>query len=415
MQHNGSSCRPHGTKNLRLGFKFESRRISIDVKNPGRYNECSLQLFQGVTDLLRVLFLFNAVPARLRQGPYSDCLTWETVRRIYRALLEGGTEVYPLNLRSRRQLEQVLARLPEPHLGFVLAEGFLDEPHTLYDGSGAASVRLLLKHYGIPASHSPVETMEVCRYKNLTYEVLEKYGFPIPRHILLEPGRGVLDNQLARVREELDFPLFVKPNGGGNSIGIDNNSLVYNYQQLEYKVLSLLATLGNLPILVEEYLPGQEVTIGILGQSPSYVLPPLVFLNRIIRTTAVKWEENEAVTILAGDECYTSLASMAARVFARLGARDALRLDLRADAQGNFYTIDVNGTPSLSPTSSLTAMAASLGLNFSQLINFILYQSLLNYGFLPGTKLQDLVAPVLGVLAPYKWECETLLGAVRTA
>lgn len=368
-----------------------------------------------MTDLLRILFLFNAVPARWRQGPYSDCLTWETVRQIYRALLEGGTEVYPLNLRSRRQLERALVRLPEPHLAFVLAEGFLDEPHTLYDGSGAASVRLLLKHYGIPASHSSVETMEVCRHKNLTYEVLEKYGFPAPRHILLEPGRGDLDSQLARVVAELEFPLFVKPNGGGNSIGIDVDSLVCDYEQLRGKVSFLLDTLGHLPILVEEYLPGQEVTIGVLGQSPSYVLPPLVFLSGRIRTTAVKREPNEAVTILAGDERYISLASMAARVFARLGARDALRLDLRADAQGNFYIIDVNGTPSLSPTSSLTAMAASLGLNFSQLINFILYQSLLSYGFLPGIKLQDLVAPVLGVLSPYKWEYGCLFNAAYTA
>ncbi|MGB9662034.1 MAG: D-alanine--D-alanine ligase family protein [Moorellaceae bacterium] len=354
--------------------------------------------------MLHILFLFNAVPARAREGIYSDCLTWDTVRQIYQALAAGGNKIYPLNLRRPSQLEQALLRLPKLHLAFVLAEGFLDEPHTLYDGSGAAAVRKLLNYYDVPASHSPVETMEICRNKSLTYRVLQKYGFPVPRHRLVDPGKGDSDTQLARAVAALGFPLFVKPNGGGNSIGIDADSLVGNYEQLQRKVEALTQNLGPLPILVEEYLSGQELTIGVLGQSPSYVLPPLVFTGRKIRTMTIKREENEAVSLTAADERYIYLGRLAAQVFSRLGARDALRLDLRADSQGRFYVIDVNGTPSLNPTSSLTAMALSLGLTYTQLINFVLYQSLLNYGFLPGNRLQDLVAPVVEALRPYSWE-----------
>jgi len=364
--------------------------------------------------VLRILFLFNAVAAKDRQGAYSDCLSWDVARLIYKALLESGHKVFPLNLLSPQQLNKYLARIPLPHLAFVLAEGFLEEPRTLYDGTGAAAVRALLRHYGIPSSHSPVGVMEICRHKSLTYEVLASHSFPIPRYVLVKLDQDNWVEKLEEAIERIGFPLFVKPNGGGNSLGIDEDSLSFNYQDLKRKVLSLKQTLGEVPILVEEYLPGQEVTVGIIGQSPCYVLPPLAFLESQIRTISVKKGKAQYSPILAGEELYHYLADLAGRVFSCLGARDALRLDLRAGSQGNFYIIDVNGTPSLNPTSSLMAMGASIGLKFTQLINFLLYQALLNYGLPPGARLEEMVAQVLKQLYPYRWEGERILAEACT-
>lgn len=353
--------------------------------------------------LLRVLFIFNALPAKALQGSYSDCLSWETVRLIYPALLESGNEIYLLNLQSRSQLDKTLARIPTPHLAFVLAEGFLEEPCSLYDGSGAAAVRTLLQNCGIPASHSPADVMDICRHKNLTYESLAKAGLPVTRHVLLDPAKNCITSHLDKEVSLLGFPLFVKPNGGGNSIGIDSRSLVCDRQQLENKILHLRQTLGDLPILIEEYLPGQEYTVAALGEEPYYILPPLAFLTRKIRNTAIKKSFNEANIIFAEDERYSYLSYIAGQVFCHLGAKTALRIDMRANAAGNLCIIDVNGTPSLSPTSSLTTMARSLGLSYRQLIQFILYQSLLNVGVLPNSKLQDLVEPFLDLLSPYRF------------
>ncbi|WP_258360424.1 D-alanine--D-alanine ligase family protein [Moorella sulfitireducens] len=359
--------------------------------------------------MLRILFLFNAVPARERRGPYSDCFSWEIARQVYRALLEGGNEVYPVNVRSRHQLEKSLSRLPAPNMAFVLAEGFLDDPPTLYDGSGAAAVRLLLQKYGIPASHSPAVTMELCRHKNLTYQVLQQHGLPVPPHRLLEPARGSLRQQMDLAVAELGFPLFVKPNGGGNSIGISEASVVFDFAHLECQVKTLRDTLGELPVLVEKYLPGQEFTVGLIGRSPCYVLPPIAFLSRGIRTFSVKSKPDTIEHIFSGDRRYHILSELAVKVLAATGARDALRIDLRSDNQGGVYIIDVNGTPSLSPTASLTAMATAAGLRYGQFVNFILYQSLLEYGLIPGGKLQELVAPALGLLQPYCRETQPLL------
>ncbi|NLW07425.1 MAG: hypothetical protein GX039_05540 [Clostridia bacterium] len=366
--------------------------------------------------MLRILFLFNAVPDQALQGPYSDCLSWKTVRLIYRALLETGNKIYPLNLHSRRQLDKALARMPTLDLAFVVAEGFLEEPCSLYDGSGAATVRMLLQEYGFAASHSTAATMNVCRHKNLTYEVLAKNGLPVTRHILLDPSREDTESQLAQAIAMIGFPLFVKPNGGGNSIGIDAESLVYDHYQLERKILQLRQTLGDLPILVEEYLPGQEFTVAALGQAPPYVLPPLAFISRKIRSTVIKRETTEFPTcIFADDERYPYLSYIARQVFFHLGARTALRIDIRANAAGKLCIIDVNGTPSLNPASSLMTMASSLGLNYNQMIYFVLHQSLLDYNILPNCQLQKLVAPVLDLLSPYqlpdKKDANTLITA----
>ncbi len=351
--------------------------------------------------MLRILFLFNAVPARERRGPYSDCLSWDTIHMIYRALLEGGNEVFPVNVHSRWQLEKTLGRLPNPHLAFTLAEGYLDEPTSLYDGSGAAAVRHFLQGHDIPASHSSVAAMEICRHKHLTYRVLQQAGLPVPPHRLVVPPRESLPQQLDGIIEEIGFPMFVKPDGGGNSIGIGPDSVVFSLAQLEHRVRMLQNTLGELPVLVEKYLPGQEYTVGLIGCAPGYVLPALGFLSREVRTTAVKGLSNETEFIFPEDSLYYFLAALAGKILAVIGGKDALRVDLRAGSEGELYIIDVNGTPSLSPRASLTTMATAAGLNYNQFVNLILYQSLLEYGLAPGGKLQDLIAPVLMLLDPY--------------
>ncbi|MDN5346556.1 MAG: D-alanine-D-alanine ligase [Clostridia bacterium] len=358
----------------------------------------------------RILFLFNALPPSKRSGVFSECLSWHTVRRIYRALLEGQNEVYTLNLRSPEQLAGALKRLPTPSLAFILAEGLLEQPRTLYDGSGAALVRSLLGQYGIPCSHSPVASMEICRHKSLTYIRLASRGIPVPPHQLLDPSQTNLFAQAKKAAKELGFPLFVKPNGGGNSLGIDRDSLVPNYHQLHNKIQAILNTLGEVPVLAEQYLPGPEYTVGIIGPNPLYVLPPLAFPAGVIRSLEVKKESKTSPPAVIGlkDRHYELLGSLALKTFRAVNACDVLRIDLREDAAGNLYVIDVNGTPSLNPTASLILMAEYLNISYTQIINLILYYSLTRHGLKPSARMQELLIKPFSLLEPYGWEVENI-------
>ena len=127
----------------------------------------------------KIAFIYNWVPTAERRGVFSECTTKRTIAAVEEALSLGGYETLSINLRSRKQLEQCFRRW-RPDFAFVIAEGFLDSPATLYDGTGAALVRKTLAEMGIPSSHSPAEAMELCRHKELTYAVLSRTGVSIP-------------------------------------------------------------------------------------------------------------------------------------------------------------------------------------------------------------------------------------------
>ena len=92
---------------------------------------------------------------------------------------------------------------------------------------------------------------------------------------------------------------------------------------------------------------------------------------------------------------------IAINTFDAVGAGDAIRIDFREDELGNIYVIDVNGTPSLSLTSSLTFMASKVGLTHSQLIKLIFYESIVRYNLAPTYLLEEIISKIQARLATY--------------
>lgn len=356
-----------------------------------------------------LLFLYNAVSPEARQGPFTDCASWTTVQSLRLALRQAGYAIYPVNLHSQPQLEGILRRLPRPELAFVIAEGFLAEPASLYDGSGPARIRRLLARYNVPATHSSPLGMLRCRHKHLTYRVLARHHLPVPAHFLVRPDRPGWRQRLQETASRLQFPLFVKPNGGGNSLGISQASVVHTMAQLEERVTSLVTVLGPEPILVESYLPGREYTVGLLGNGSPFVLPVLAFpLGYPVRDTERKkreHQEREGMEVLpCSHPGYAAFHRLAKKAFAALGACDVLRLDMKEDREGRLMIIDANGTPSLAATASLPYLAQAAGLSQANLVHLLLYQALQRHGLVPSHKLLALVTEVKERLAPYGME-----------
>jgi len=298
------------------------------------------------------------------------------VAKIARALVHGGHEVVLLNVRSPVQLEEFIRSHGPFTLAFCIAEGFLALPSSLFDGSGTPWVRRILEKRGVPTTHTSVAGMEICRHKDETYQVLAANNIRVPAHFIIRPEAGSLEQQLKAIEEMMHFPLFVKPCGGGNSIGITEKSIVTNPRELEEQVYFLLEDLGELPISVETYLSGQEYTIGIIGNEEKTVLPILGFpRDEKVRSFAVKKasfaRRHEQEVIKPDDPRYWRLYKIAVDTFTAVGAQDILRIDVREDSNGIPMVIDVNGTPTLTETASLPYMAAQAGFTFTKLINFI--------------------------------------------
>ncbi|NMA55247.1 MAG: hypothetical protein GX952_04870 [Firmicutes bacterium] len=323
----------------------------------------------------KILFLYNAVPD-VRQQKYSPGLvTFSQIELLSQALTETGNQVIHLNLRRPEQLRDFIQAKGPFSIVFCIAEGFLDLPATIADGSGAAWIRRMLVDLGVEATHSTATAMEVCWHKDRTHQALKLFDIPTPEHVVIQPEPKLLEQQLEQVGQELSFPLFVKPAVGGTSVGIYEQSLVNDPQELAAQVRILLWEFKNVPILVETYLPGREYTVGVIGNREKLVPPIIAFpTDQKVRTRKVKRnrDESKLEKITAGDPLYQLLSELAINVFEAVGAQDVLRIDFREDAYNKPMVIDVNGSPALTPTASLAFMAAWAGLSYSEFVRLLL-------------------------------------------
>lgn len=354
-----------------------------------------------------ILFAFNAVPASARIGAFSECLTPQVASAIGTPLAHAGLDLVPCNLYSPRDLVQTLSAHPDIEIALVLAEGYLKFPFTLHNGTGPAHIRRMLRALGKSFSHSGPEAMTVLRHKDITYQVLSQVGIRVPFYFKVGASRaGTSWMGDLPPTHWLPFPLFVKPAGGGASVGIDSQSIVYTPEELEQQVTKVSQCL-KADIIVEEYLPGREYTIGVVGNERPTVLPVLAFPPHYpIRTTEIKRSEHEQrdlfEVITSSHALYAPLASLAETVFRTVGAQDCIRIDLKEDQEGRPVVIDVNGTPALAPTSSLAFVASAAGLSYSELINLVCGEALLRNQMDPPLEMAAILSAAYAKLETYR-------------
>lgn len=323
----------------------------------------------------KILFLYNAVADAKKRGYFPQLMSFSPIDVFSEALNNTGYQVVPLNLHNPEQLRDFVRTKGPFSIAFCIAEGFLDLPVSLADGSGAARVRRVLDDLGVEATHSTASTMEVCWHKDQTYQALRRFGILTPRYFVIQPGKGLLEQQLQSIEQKMTFPLFVKPAVGGTSVGISERSLVSTPRELAVQVYTLLKEFKNLPILVETYLAGREYTVGVMGNREKLVLPIIAFpLSQKIRTTTAKkmGSKSGREIISVGDSRYQQLSELAIGVFDAVGAQDVLRIDIREDCEGNPAVIDVNGNPAMTPSASLAQMAAWAGFSYDYFMELFL-------------------------------------------
>jgi len=356
-----------------------------------------------------ILFVYNQVSQRERKGLFRECIPTEDVDAIRKALIETNNNILSLDLLSPEQLNNFISKHKPIDLAFILAEGYKDIPHTFYSGHGAAMVHKQLNKYHIPCALSDIESMEVCRNKDLTYIQLRGKNIIVPNHFIFDSHFRFNKIQLLSQIEKIGFPLMIKPAGGGDSIGITPKSVVHNLQELKNRFIGLKKELGPERLIIEKYLPGREYTVGVLGsKAKKYILPIIAFpTDHGIRYTSTKKKEykmrEKFEIIYRDDERFKKLAQIAIKTFDAVGASDAIRIDFIEDESRKAYVnvIDVNGTPALSLTGSLTFMASKVGLTHSQLIKLIFYESVVRHNLAPTYLLEEIISKIQARLATY--------------
>lgn len=248
-------------------------------------------------------------------------------------------------------------------LVFNVAEG-------LFGYGREALVPALLDAYQIPCTFSDPMVFAVTLHKAACKRLVRDLGVPTPDFAVIE-SEWDIDSL------ELPFPLFAKPLAEGTSKGISPASLLLDQPALDARCRELLVRFAQ-PVLVERYLPGREVTVGVLGTGPrARVLAVMEVLLRGGAQAGIyslhskeNYEEMVDYRLIDLDSPLgREAAELALGVWRGLGCRDAGRVDLRAGEDGRLQFIEVNPLAGLHHLhSDLPIMARLAGWSFSQLL-----------------------------------------------
>ncbi len=239
----------------------------------------------------------------------------------------------------------------------------------------------LLDILKIPYTGSGPQCLAFCYDKSLVRGIAKEMDIPVPEAIFIKPGDTVFDLPLY-------FPALVKPNFGDSSFGITQDCVVNNGEELINAISKIRETFGyTYPILVEQFLTGKDLTLGIIGNPPgnSIILPIAEEdyselppdLPKICGYEA-KWLPESPYwklkSILAQlpDKTTEIIESCSLKLFERLECRDYARFDWRLDAEGNPKLLEVNPNPGWCWDGHLAKMAKFMGLSYTQMLKEIL-------------------------------------------
>ncbi len=327
---------------------------------------------------------------------WDDLDSEKTVNAIVEAIREGGHECEFLE--GDVTLVDTVRKY-RPDLCFNICEGHFGDARE-------AQVPAILEMLRIPYTGSKVLTLALTLDKPMTKRVLTYHDLPTPAFQVFED----VDEPMS---SELQFPLFVKPSREGTGIGISEKSIVYNKEQLKKQIQEIL-TKYRQPALVERYIEGREITVGVIGnlnppaarrlpedeESPRIqagltFLPPLEIdltpfeSSDIVYSNRLKVELADKLNYICPAPLDVSkvqeLNWYTAAVFRVTGALDVARVDFRLDQNDDWkpYVLEINPLPGLSPgVSDLVIEAAAMGISHAELVNLILNTAMKRYGMI---------------------------------
>ncbi len=315
-----------------------------------------------------------SLPDTVKRGGQFNPEDMDTIDRLKKALgeLEGYTFKYLNNHAS------LLSELRESPPQFVLNlcdEGFNN------DAFLELHVPAILELRRIPYSGSGPACLGLCYNKNLVRAIAASIDVPVPLETYFGP-----DDQAATLPSA--FPALVKPNFGDSSIGITKDAVVHTPAQLVAYLEELRSQLPGCPVLVQEYLTGNEYSVGIVGNLGMRIraLPVLEVdysgldagLPRILGyeskwlPDSPYWSQIKYHEAHLDEEQQRRLVDHSLALFERLGCRDYARFDYRADAHGEIKLLEANPNPGWCWDGKLNFMAEYAGLRYADLLRLII-------------------------------------------
>ncbi|MEW6510500.1 MAG: D-alanine--D-alanine ligase [Bacteroidota bacterium] len=311
-------------------------------------------------------------PAERINDLYAEWDTMDTVNAVRAALAERfDVAMIEADERAYEKLNRI-----RPFFVFNMAEG-------LHGPSRESQIPAMLEMLMIPYLGSDPLTLGICLDKSRAKEVLSYHGIRTAPFRLVESA-----DVLGRLK--INLPAIVKPLHEGSSKGIFDSSVVRSAAELEREVHAVLSTYHE-PALVEDFLPGREFTVAIMGNGDNVRVLPIVEIRfdtlpegaNPIYSYEAKWVWDTVDDPLEIYACPASveeplrreIETLCLRAYRVLRCRDWSRIDVRLDARGRPHILEVNPLPGILPrpedNSCFPKAARAAGMSYSGLINAV--------------------------------------------
>jgi D-alanine-D-alanine ligase len=325
---------------------------------------------------LRVLALVHrhlVPPETIEEGTDITAAPWRTEYDVVSTLTAMGHEVKVLPVHDdlgdiRRASEEW-----KPHIAFNLLEGFDDI--VIFDQNVVSHLELLK----LPYTGCKPRGLVLARDKSLSKKLLAYHRLPVPEFDVVRMGRPV------RRPKRLAFPLIVKSLTQEASIGISQASVVDSDEKLKERVAFIHESIGTAAI-VEQYVEGRELYVGILGNQALQALPvwELFFTNmpegsRRIATDRVKWsvKYQKKYGIDSGPADLSpgvaeNIQHICKRAFRALELSGYARIDLRLEESGRVWVLEANPNPQIAKGEDFAASANRTGQSYEAVLQRII-------------------------------------------
>jgi D-alanine-D-alanine ligase len=293
-------------------------------------------------------------------------------RAVAKALRRQGFRARVVNIQENLgKLERALKRNP-PDVVFNLVEYLHDDPGL------EPHVAALFELHQIAYTGSRPFVLALCHKKEITKQVLIANGVRTPKFALLHEPR-------LPKRRRLHYPLIVKPAREDASSGIERESVAHDDEALRRRLEYVYEEFGT-PMLVEEFIDGQELHISILGNYPPEMLPPIAWdFSELpsdhppIISFAAKWNPLSEVYHRVHSVCpapiqrrvLRNIERVALEAYEATGCRDYARLDIRLGKRNEVYVLEMNPNPDLTEGVSFMESAEQAGYSFSETLKQI--------------------------------------------
>ena len=302
----------------------------------------------------------------------------ETIEAIIKTIEGLGHTVVRIEA-DEKAFDKLREQKSQIELVFNIAEG-------LWGDARESQIPLFCEILRIPYTHSSPTTHAVSLNKNLTKLAAAGAGVRVPKSVIVEKPDSV------KLWSGMKWPVIVKPNAEGSSIGVFDKNVVGDEQGLEARIKEMYGQGFAGQLLVEEYIDGRELTVAVWGNEKLEILPIIEqkfdFLPAGMRRIAsfeLKWlYEDTLKDPKTAYECPANLnerlkdeiEKMTKLVYRALEVRDCARVDFRLDRDERPYFLEINTLPGINPDQKVISYfplaVRAAGIDFAALVKRII-------------------------------------------